>query len=123
MGHPIIMGRNTWESIGKPLPGRTNIVLTRNPQFRAPDAVRTFANLEAALEFCRQQRAETAFIIGGAEIYRQSIGRADRLLLTHVRGCFSGDTRFPAFDRSQWREVSRQDAENHSFVEYARCAP
>ena len=123
MGHPIIMGRKTYESIGKPLPDRTNIVLTRNPQFRAPEGVHAFGGLDAALDFCRQQQAQTVFVIGGAEIYRQSIGRADVLLLTHVHETISGDTKFPEFDRSRWVEVSRQDAADHSFVEYARRAP
>ena len=123
MGHPIIMGRKTYESIGKPLPGRTNIVLTRNPNFRVPEGVHTFRDLGAALDFCRQQQAQAVFIVGGAEIYRQSISRADTLLLTHVRKQISGDTKFPEFDRSQWIEVSRQDAADHSFVEYARRAP
>jgi dihydrofolate reductase len=120
MGHPIIMGRKTYQSIGKPLPGRTNIVLTRNPGFQPAANVHTFPGLGEALGFCRQQKAQAVFIIGGAEIYRQSIGRADTLLLTHVRKRISGDTKFPEFDRSQWREVSRQDTEEYSFVEYAR---
>jgi dihydrofolate reductase len=120
MGHPLLMGRKTYESIGKPLPGRTNIVLTRNPQFHAHEEVRVFAGLDAALEFCRQQQAQTVFVIGGAELYRQSIDRAVTLLLTHVHKRIDGDTKFPDFDRSQWVEVSRQDAEDHSFVEYTR---
>jgi dihydrofolate reductase len=123
MGHPVIMGRRTYESIGKPLPGRTNIVLTRNPRFQAPADVHAFPNLDAALGFCRQEQAQAVFVIGGAEIYRQSIDRADTLLLTHVHKEISGDAKFPELDRSQWMEVSRQDAEDHSFVEYARRAP
>ncbi|MGD0652044.1 MAG: dihydrofolate reductase [Verrucomicrobiia bacterium] len=123
MGHPIIMGRKTCESIGKPLPGRTNIVLTRNPNFQAPEGVHTFLDLGAALDFCRQQQAQTVFIIGGAEIYRQSINRADALLLTHVHKRIGGDAKFPEFDRSQWREVSRHDTEEYSFIKYTRRTP
>jgi dihydrofolate reductase len=123
LGHPVIMGRKTYESIGKPLPGRTNIVLTRNPDFHVPDDVRMFGDLESALDFCLEQRVQTVFIIGGADIYRQSIDRADTLLLTHVHKETSGDARFPEFDRSRWREVSRQEAADHSFVEYTRCSP
>jgi dihydrofolate reductase len=123
MGHAIIMGRKTYESIGKPLPGRTNIVLTRNPQFRAPDGFRAFGDLDAALDFCRQQQAQTAFVIGGAELYRQSIGRADVLLLTHVHKRISGDAKFPEFDRTQWQEVSRHDTDEYSFIEYTRRTP
>ena len=120
MGHPILMGRKTYESIGKPLPGRINIVLTRNSQFPAPKGALAFANLDEALEFCRQQRADTAFIIGGADLYRQSIDRADTLLLTHVHVQIDGDTKFPQYDRSQWTEVSREEANDHAFVEYSR---
>ncbi len=123
MGHPILMGRKTYESIGKPLPGRTNIVLTRNPQFRPAEGVRSFASLDAALEFCRQQKADTAFVIGGADLYRQSIDRADTLLLTHVHQRIDGDTKFPDFDRSQWDKAVREEAQDHSFVEYNRRKP
>ena len=123
MGHPILMGRKTYESLGKPLPGRINIVLTRNPEFQAPDGVHVFTGFDAAISFCRQQQAQAVFIIGGAEIYRQSMDRADTLLLTHVHRQIRGDTKFPEFDRSCWREVSRQEGEDHSFVEYARRVP
>ncbi len=120
MGHAVIMGRKTFESIGKPLPGRKNIVLSRNPSLKTPDGVLKFSSIEAALEYCRQQGEELVFVIGGAEIYRQSLDRADRLLLTHVHRKVTGNTKFPDFDRSQWMETRRQDTKEYSFVEYTR---
>src|SRR5437016_1881172 len=79
MGHPIIMGRKTYESIGKPLPGRTNIVLTQSPNFTAPPEVLKFTNLDAALEHCRNQDAHSAFIVGGSKVYQLALLLADKL--------------------------------------------
>jgi dihydrofolate reductase len=117
LGHPIIMGRKTYESLGKPLPGRRNLVLTRGP---AIPGVECFPNLEAALKSCGDQ---TVFIIGGAEIYRLALPLADTLLLTHVHRQVSGDTRFPDYDRTEWTEVCREDTPEYSFVEYQRRHP
>ena len=114
LGHPIIMGRKTYDSLGKPLPGRRNIVLTRGP---AIPGVECFAGLDAALETCQ---TETVFIIGGAELYRQALPLANTLLLTHVHRQVDGDTRFPDFDRNRWQEVAREDYTDYSFVEYRR---
>jgi dihydrofolate reductase len=111
MGHPVIMGRKTFESIGKPLPGRRNIILTRQP---GPDH---FPSLETALQSCGE---ETVFIIGGAEAYRAALPVADTLLLTHVKHPGGGDTKFPAYDRNRWCEVAREDMPEYSFVEYGR---
>jgi dihydrofolate reductase len=111
LGHPVIMGRKTYESLGKPLPGRRNIVLTRQP------GTDHFASLEDALISCGD---ETVFVIGGAEVYRQALPLADTLLLTHVHQPVEGDTKFPDYDRSQWREASRRDTPEYSFVEYER---
>ena len=112
LGHPIIMGRKTYDSLGKPLPGRRNLVLTRGASIAGVDC---FAGLDAALATCRD---ETVFIIGGAELYRQALPLAAALLLTHVHRQVTGDTRFPDFDRQRWREVSREDFPEYSFVEY-----
>lgn len=144
MGHPIIMGRKTYESIGKPLPGRTNIVLTQNPNFTAPPEVLTFASLDAALEYCRKgtgdhvkrgkpsgqevrgqktgAQRETVFIIGGSNVYRQALPLADKLFITEVHQRISGDTKFPDYDRGEWTEVAREGGPECSFVEYARRA-
>ena len=114
MGHPIVMGRKTWESIGKALPGRRNIVLTHGAAI--PD-VETFPDLTTALDACG---TTTVFIIGGADLYRQALPLADRLLLTHVPDEYHGDTRFPDYDRSEWVEKSREEFPDHSFVAYER---
>ena len=118
MGHPIIMGRKTYESIGKPLPGRTNIVLTRSPDFTAPPGVLKFDSLDAALDHCRQQGEKLVFIVGGSEVYRQALPVADKLFITEVHQCVTGDTKFPEYDRNQWIEVAREPGPECSFVEY-----
>ena len=122
-GHPVLMGRRTWESIGRPLPGRENIVLTRSADFSAPGC-RVAHSLEEALESCRG--ADTVFVIGGVELYRAALPLADRLLLTEIRREYPGDAFFPAFDRSLFRETSRQrnrssDGLEYDFVEYWRA--
>ena len=113
LGHPILMGRKTFVSLGKPLPGRRNLVLTRGPDI---SGVECFASLDAVLAACRD--AATVFIIGGAEIYQQALPLADVLLLTHVHRQVDGDTKFPEFDQARWREVAREDFHDYSFVEY-----
>jgi dihydrofolate reductase len=124
MGHPIIMGRKTWESIGRPLPGRRSIVVTRNPGFVAAGA-EVVTSLDAALAACAG--AAEAFVIGGAELYRLALPRADRLLVTEIDHDFDGDTTFPAPDSARWREAARDHhapSENRPFavdyVEYLR---
>jgi len=104
MGHPIIMGRKTWESIGRPLPGRRSIVVTRNPGFVAAGA-EVVTGLDAALAACAG--AAEAFVIGGAELYCLALPRADRLLITEIDHDFDGDTTFPAPDPMRWRETAR----------------
>lgn len=106
MGRPVLMGRKTFESIGRPLPGRRNIVITRNPEWSAP-GVETASTLEDALD--RVAGAEEAMVIGGAEIYARAIGYADRIELTEVHAAPEGDTLFPSFDRSAWREAAREE--------------
>jgi len=124
MGHPIIMGRKTWESIGRPLPGRRSIVISRNTAFAAPGA-EVVTSLDAALARC--VGAAEAFVIGGAELYRLALPSAHRLLITEIDHDFDGDTYFPAPDPAQWREAAR---DHHAptderpfavdFVEYVR---
>lgn len=92
MGHPLVMGRRTWDSIGRPLPGRRSIVITRNPHFSAPGAERA-ASIDEALERCRD--AEKIFVIGGAEIFAASLPRAYTILLTVINRDIPGDTFFP----------------------------
>jgi len=112
MGKPMIMGRNTFESIGKPLPGRTNIVVTRNQTYSADGIVVTHS-LEQALTLARdiavKDNVEEVMIIGGAQIYEQSLKMADRLYLTKVHAHLEGDAFFPEFNMDDWQEVERQD--------------
>ena len=119
IGHPVIMGRKTYASLGKPLPGRRNLVLTRGP---AIPGVECFPSLDAALRHLGTLNLTTAYIIGGAELYRQALPLADTLLLTHIHRQVAGDTYFPDFDHNQWREVVREDHPDYSFVEYRRPA-
>ena len=106
-GHPIIMGRKTFESLGKPLPNRVNILITRNPDF-APEGTTVTKSLDEALEKALHTQSPEAFVIGGAEIYRQALPKADRLYLTEVKATFKGDTYFPDYNRADWHEVSRR---------------
>jgi dihydrofolate reductase len=108
MGKPMLMGRRTHESIGKVLPGRDNIILSRNPDYRAPGCV-VVASLDEALAICAH--ADELMIIGGAQLYAEALPRAHRLHLTLLHASFSGDTWFPDYDRREWREVSREDHE------------
>ncbi len=104
MGHPIIMGRRTWQSIGRPLPGRRSIVISRSAAFEAPGA-EVVTSLDAALALCAD--ADEVFVIGGAELYRMALPGADRLLITEIDHDFDGDTYFPAPDAAQWKESAR----------------
>ena len=126
MGKPVIMGRKTYDSIGKPLPGRTNIVVTRNSEWSAA-GVKTVDSLEAARKLCESIAAidgiDEAMVIGGAQIYAMALPLADRLYLTEVHADVEGDAVFPEFDRGGWMEVSREDFEasgpnhyNYSFL-------
>ncbi len=123
-GHAVIMGRRTWESIGRPLPSRQNIVVTRQPGYRAPGAA-VAASLEGALALVRFP--EPAFCIGGGALYRDALPRAMTLHLTEIRRSFAGDASFPSFDRSAWRETAREsrvqdgaDGFEYAFVTYER---
>lgn len=121
LGHPIIMGRRTWESIGRPLPGRPNFVISRNPAFTAPKAT-VCRSLEEALEHTAS--SPLICIIGGAQIYQQALPLAHEVYATEVKQNVAGDAFFPALD-SQWRETERhpQPAENgltFDFVRYER---
>ena len=126
MGCPVIMGRKTWDSLPakfKPLPGRRNIVITRDAAWQVPGAEGA-ASLAAAL--ASVAGAEKAFVIGGGELYAAAMPRADELLLTEIDAVFEGaDTFFPAFDRGQFVEVAREerkasDATPYAFVTYRR---
>ncbi len=114
MGKPLVMGRKTFESIGRPLPGRTNIVVTRNTGYK-PEGVEVFASLDAAID--RAKAIATAdgkdeiFINGGGDIYRQAIERAERLYITHVDAEAEGDSFFPKIDPDRWVVVEQPEVQ------------
>jgi len=112
-GHPIIMGRKTYASIGRPLPGRHNIVMTRNPAWHA-DGVTVVADLDAALAAAGD--ANEIFLIGGATLYALALPRADRLYLTEIDADFAGDAFFPAWARDQFQEVRRETRKCEDFI-------
>lgn len=124
-GHAVVMGRKTWESLPakfRPLPGRLNIVVTRNAGYVAPGAT-VVTSLEAARKVGAGGTA--LFVIGGAELYAHALPLAERLELTEIDAEFAGDAYFPAVDRSQWREVAREtgvgaDGLRYAFVRYER---
>jgi dihydrofolate reductase len=114
LGKPIIMGRKTFESIGRPLPGRTNIIITRNPDWTHDGAgVRVVHSLQQAIELAESLALvngfEESLVIGGAEIYALALPQADRLYLTQVHAEVQGDAHFPPLDPTQWREMARED--------------
>lgn len=126
LGHPVIMGRRTFESIGRPLPGRRNIVVTRNADWRA-EGCETAASLEAALA-AAGAAGEEVFVIGGAQLYAAALPLARRLYLTEIRHAFEGDARFPTLDRGAWQEMAREhhrstDGLEYDFVIYERSPP
>jgi len=123
MGHPVIMGRVTYESIaaqlGGPLPGRKNIVLTR-AGVEAPEEVAQVDSIDAATAAAVETGAETAFVAGGGTVYEQFLPLADRLVVTEVPGEPDGDTKFPDWDTAEWVETSREAEGDLSFVTYRR---
>ena len=112
MGHHIVMGRKTWEAVGRPLPGRTSVVVTRNPSYSAPGAV-VVASIPAAVKIAETDTE--AFLIGGGEIYREALPRAGRIYLTQIDADYLGDTLFPELNLDEWQETSREHhpAENN----------
>ena len=120
LGHPVIMGRRTWESLGRALPGRENIVVTRRRGYEAPGAA-VASSLDAALALCAGE--PIAFVIGGGELYAAALPLAAGLVLTEIHKDFEGDARFPDFDRAKWRETQREshtaaDGMRFDFVLY-----
>jgi dihydrofolate reductase len=120
LGHPVVMGRRTWESLGKALPGRKNIVVTHRAGYEAPGAT-VAGSLEEALALCAGE--PEAYVIGGNQLFAESLPTADGLVLTEIYRDFAGDTYFPAYDRSKWKETKREahtaaDGMRFDFVRY-----
>lgn len=122
MGHHIIMGRKTFESIGKPLPGRTTVIVTRDAGYQV-DGCLTAHSIDAAIAACGDD--PEVFFVGGAQLYAQVLPRADRLYLTEIQAEFAGDAHFPDFDHAAWCESERRENVNpdglgYHFVTYQR---
>lgn len=133
MGKPILMGRKTYESIGKPLPGRSNIVISRNPDWSA-QGVKVVHSLEQAFELAESiveiDGQDEMLVIGGDQIYQSSLPMIDRIYLTQVHSKVNGDAWFPEVNWSEWREVGREDFKaeganpyDYSFVIFDLCKP
>lgn len=131
MGKPIVMGRNTFESMGKPLPGRTSIVITRNKNYQVPKDVVVVTSLgdaiKSATNIAKKDGVDEIMIIGGAQIYKLAIPISDRLYITEIETTPNGDAHFPEFDKSNWQEISRvvveassNDESNYAFVVWDR---
>jgi len=122
---PILMGRNTHEAIGKPLPGRTNLIVSRNLGYQASGCL-VFNDPDSALaKAC--QLADEVFVIGGAKLYEIFLPRAETLYITEIKKAFAGDTLFPEWHRQDWREAAREDISDdgaagfdYSFLKYTR---
>lgn len=117
-GHTVIMGRKTYESMGRALPKRTNVVVTRNTSWQAEGVV-VCHSLQEAIDYAQAQGETEAFVIGGGEIYRQSMQLINKLYYTHVHAEVEGDTYFPAVDWQHWHEVERTDHEADDRHTYA----
>ena len=128
LGHHIILGRKTFESFGKPLKNRTHIIITRNKDYSYPDSsVRVVHSLIDALNIAKNEVKDEAFILGGADIYKQSIDLVDQLYITEIKSSFEGDAYFPEIDKSKWKEVSREEHQPddrnkypYAFVKYKK---
>lgn len=122
MGKNVLMGRKTYESIlnriKKPLPGRTSIVITRNPDLEVPEGVKVFTDVGQALNALKD--VEEIMVIGGAQIFEQTIDKADKLILTEVDKEYPGDVFFPKVDLNLWQKTSEEKYDGFSFVEYDR---
>ena len=118
MGHPMVMGRKTFDSIGRPLPGRRSIVITRDREWRVP-GVEVAHSFDEALDLAGP--ADRVFVIGGGEVYAVALPFADHLELTEVDAEPEGDTWFPEWDPAQWREVARDQRDGYAFVSLERA--
>ena len=116
MGLPILMGRKTYESIGHPLPGRSNIIISRNPTYQQ-SGCQVFDNVDKAIAAC--QEYDEIFVIGGATFYQAMLPKADLLYLTQINKAFDADTFFPVINQQEWKEIAREDIDNDPTVDFS----
>lgn len=120
-GFPVIMGRKTFETLGKPLSGRLNIVITRNRNIKLKsESLKVFNDLITAIKYCNENHFEKIFIIGGGEIYSQSISLSDEMILSHLDFDAEGDVYFPEYDKNDWDIKSTSKREKFEVVHYVR---
>ena len=123
MGKTVLMGKNTYDSIinrlGKPLPGRNSVVISRQQNLKLPEGVLIFHDIESALTGLKD--LDEIWVIGGGQIYSQLIDKADKMILTEVHKEVEGDVLFPEWSKADWKETSREDHDEFSFIEYERA--
>jgi len=123
MGHAMIMGRKTFSSIGRALPGRRNLVVSRNPNPPVVEGVEWFQSLDDAIEFAKSTGETECFIAGGTEIFNEGLSKAHRMYVTYVQRDFpfQGDTYFPSWDQTQWKATKHELVKDLEFVVYERA--
>jgi len=121
LGFPIIMGRKSFESLGKPLKGRLNIILTKNSKLKEKfEEIMIFNSLEQAYEYCEVANNEKIFVIGGGQIFKQAINNADEMIISHMDFDAKGDVVFPKINLSKWKISSREKRSEFEIVTYVR---
>ncbi|MCG6913580.1 dihydrofolate reductase [bacterium BMS3Abin03] len=121
LGYPIVMGRKSFEALGKPLKGRENIVITHNKNLSYNfENIRIFYSLDSAIDYCKTLNKEKIFITGGGEIYKQAISFADEMIISHMKFEAEGEVKFPEFDINKWEIISKDEREKFVIVTYSR---
>lgn len=121
LGFPVIMGRKTFETLGKPLKGRENIIISRNKDFKVNFIdTETFHSLADAIKYCESKNSEKAFIIGGGQIYEQAISIADEMILSFMKFEADGEIKFPEINQANWKQISTEDRERFEIRKYVR---
>jgi dihydrofolate reductase len=122
IGAAIIMGRKTFETLGKPLMERENIIVTKNKNYKVNfDDVKIFYSLEESIDYCKKKNYDKIFIIGGGEIYKQAIPKADEMILSHLKFEADGEIKFPEINTNDWKVVSTEDREQFEIRKYVKA--
>lgn len=124
MGHPVIMGRKTYQSIPdrfRPLKGRANIVITRDPHYNPQEEVHIVHSIDEALDLAKTLDNKEIFVIGGSQIFSSSFDKIDKLYITHVKGNYEADTFFPKIASSDWKQIEKEAREQFTFAVYLRA--
>lgn len=120
-GSPVIMGRKTFETLGKPLKGRENIIVTKNKNYKVDfQEIKIFHSIKESFKYCKSKNYEKAFIIGGGQIYQQALSLADEMILSYMKFEAEGDVVFPEFESNNWQKVSTEEREQFKIVKFIR---